>query len=565
MLSAMKNNEKKILNLLASVLLAAATFALFRLILPVGELFVRDYQMREIVLGGYGEADYHIIYSNVILGYLFKGLYSLCRSIAWWELVQLGLVFISLVLITYILLCYTDSKLRWMFSVLINFIFGMRLFHSIRYENTALVLAVAGILLARVSSMDEKKSHRIMGFIAGAVFTVLSGLYSFETCLICYAFYLVYIVIDAIRIWREQQTLAGRLKKGIVHLLRFIFPLGIVYLLFVFSNGAYERNQEWKEWKEYYDTYEALSRKGLPELSEYAAEYEALGWSETDWQLFTGGLFEDDGVFGTEQLKALAGLEEQPGFQWQEIPLGAFFGGFTDHTFGVTALVLFACIFWLLRKKDIPMIVYTFALSVVLFCIYYLCRGFGSIPSMDYVLYGGCTMNFMLYICRKAPEEKLRVDTMQAVAACIACIVLGMHIYMETYNPSILWHKEQYIRDLAEYMEQDTEHIYFIDGNQMENTLAAYNIRLPENVRLLGGGLKNLPISYIENNGTRYDSWLSALIECPNAYLVTDNEIMTFVYYNYFCAHNGDNVGAYCDTQFKDYRFIRYYYNDAEK
>lgn len=565
MLGATKNNGKKILNLSASILLATAALALFRFILPVGELFLRDYQMREIVLGGYGEADYHIIYSNVILGYLFKGLYSLCDSIAWWELVQLGLVFTSLVLITYILLCFTASKLRWTFAVLINFIFGMRLFHSIRYENTALVLAMAGILLIAVSCTDEKRSHRITGFIAGAVFTVLSGLYSFETCLICYAFYLVCFVIDAVHIWRGQEALAGRLKKGIVHLLRSIFPLGIVCLLFVFSNGAYERNQEWKEWKEYYDTYETLHRKGLPELSEYEAEYEALGWSDTDWQLFAGGLFEDDRVFGMEQLKTLAGLEEQPAFKWQEIPVGAFFGGFIDHTFGVTALVLFACIFCFIRKKDIPVIVYTLALSVILFCLYYLCRGFGSIPSMDYVLYGGCTMNFMLCICRKVPEENLRADTMQAVAACIACIILGVHVYMETYNPAVLWHKEQYIRDLAEYMEQDTEHIYFIDGNQMESMLAAYNIRLPENVRLLGGGLKNLPIGYIENEGTRYDNWLLALIECPNAYLVTENEMMTFVYYNYFCAHNGGNVGAYCDTQFKDYRFIRYYYNDTDK
>ncbi len=565
MLTATKNNGKKILNLSVSVLFAVAALAIFRFVLPVRELSLRDYQMREIVMGGYGQADYHILYSNVLLGYLFKGLYSICDSFAWWELVQLGLVFISLVLITYILLSFIDSKLWWAFAVLINFIFGMRLLHSIRYENTALALGMAGILLTAVSNADEKKSHRITGFAAGTVLMVLSGLYSFETCLICYAFYLVYFVIDTIQIWRGQGIPTDRLKKNIAYLLRFILPLGIVCLSSVFSDRAYKKNQEWKEWKEYYNTYEELRLNGLPDISVYEDVYETLGWSETDWQLFVGKLFEDDSVFGIEQLKVLAGLEEQSAIKWQDIPMEAFFGGFVDHAFGVTALVLFACIFWFISKRDIPVILYTLALPVISFGVYYLCSGFGSIPSMDYVLYGGCTMNLILYICRRAPEENLKADIMQAMVACIACIILGIHVYTETYNPAVLWHKEQYIRDLAQYMEQDMEHIYFIDGNQMEQTLAAYNISLPENVRLLGGGLKNLPISYIENEGTGYDNWMLALIECPNAYLVTEDDLMVFVYYNYFRAHYGDNVGVYCDMQFKNYKFVRYYYSDTDK
>lgn len=543
--------------IIATIFLTTCSFILFYFLLSGGGMYIHDYQMKNIIMGVYGHADSHIVYSNTILGALFKTLYRLNDDIKWWEIVQLSTSFISLNIITYFVIKNMKSKISWCFVILINIVFGMNLFHYIRYENTAIVLCAAGIVINLCSSKELNSKKRMIGFIIAIFFILISALYSFAACIIGLGFSVIDVIINIINISKFEIKKSEKIKKIINTLLRlstFIFIACCVYFI---SYASYHNNKEWATWNDYFYTYKTLYDNVETQKINYNDAREVLNWSENDWQVFKIGIFDDYNFFTKY---SMAKLNEKASDKFK-IDIVACFNVITENSFGVVALIFLIVSFFVINRKDVLKISYIllFSISVVIFAEIF--KEMLKMASLNNVVYCGILIELLLFLTEKSNTDGLftQVNNTQIIFSCVISILLGIHMYMENYTLPIK-NEEQQIYKLMEYMEKNEDKIYFIDISKNERMYSSYNIQIPENVKMLGSGLKNLPICYTYKDAD-YDGNNFELLLEDDVYFVTEDGLMPFVYYNYYFEHY-DNVDVYCDFKIGKYQVIRFFINE---
>lgn len=543
--------------IIVTIFLTTCSFILFYFILSGGGMYIHDYQMKNIIMGVYGHADSHIVYSNTILGALFKTLYRLNDDIKWWEIVQLSTSFISLNVITYFVIKNMKSKISCCMAILINIVFGMNLFHYIRYENTAIVLCAAGIIINFFCKKELNSRKRLSGFIIAIFFILISALYSFEACTIGLIFSLIDVIIDIVNINKKEEKKYEKYKQIGISLFRLLFFIFVACGVYFVSYVSYKNNEAWATWDDYFCTYESLYDNVESKKINYNDASEVLNWSENDWQIFKIGIFDDSNFFTRD---CMANLNERANDKFK-INIEAYLNVITENSFGVLALIFLIVSFFVINKRDAFKILYILSFSIVVIIYVDFFDNTLQIVSANNIVYCGVLIEVLILLIEKSNTDGLftQINNIQIFFSCFISILLGIHMYIDNYTLPIK-NEEQRIYKLMDYMEQNEDKIYFIDISRDEEIYSSYNIQIPDNVKLLGSGLKNLPISYMYKENAYNGNCFELLLE-DDIYFVTDDAIMPFVYYNYYFEHY-ENVGVYCDFKVDEYQIIRFFYNE---
>ena len=209
-------------------------FAVMAWLLPLGFEENDDVMMAMIANGTYsGAPDYHLVYINVLYGWVLAGLYGLTRAIEWYTLSFAVLHVLSMSVLSYCLITM-PNRARWekILWLIILYVLWARIIVALQFTTTAGLVCMAGcVLLLR----ESKKARWI-----GVAMVIIAALIRF------WAAGLVGLLMAPIIVYTYR--LEWRKYIAVVVMLTAVVGCRVA------NQKIYDRDPEWK----YYRTYNLL-------------------------------------------------------------------------------------------------------------------------------------------------------------------------------------------------------------------------------------------------------------------------------------------------------------------
>lgn len=182
-------------------LLNICFFILMAYILPIQYEVNDDYWMCMIANGIYsGNPDEHLVFINVIIGYILKFLYSKFNIIEWYTLFLSFVQIISFTTILYVV-CTNIKKngnfIRWLFFLFV-YLFWCKLICYFQFTTIAGVSCLSGCL---VFLSKKKKEAKFLG----CILIIVSFLIRYQaTCLIILLLFPIAMSKDGLRLIKSN-------------------------------------------------------------------------------------------------------------------------------------------------------------------------------------------------------------------------------------------------------------------------------------------------------------------------------------------------------------------------
>lgn len=267
-----------------------------------------DILMSHFVDGSMAVKQSRMMFINIIVGTLFKGLYTLIPAASWYALLQYAMIFAGFTAMTWILLQRWEHVPAIVLSVAVISFFGLDAYIRLQFTKTTAVAAVFGVMLMIYALGEEKgtKSRRI-SMLVGIILALFGGMYRYGEML----------AAGAIVCWMIIDPMAEAIKRGngTKEKLRRAFdtvkPFILFFLLFAVIlaiNFAAYRDKEWEDYYEYNEAHSKVLDLGTPDYDEYKEEYSSLGISETLSELINSWNFYDPDKLDTDTFLKLAAL-----------------------------------------------------------------------------------------------------------------------------------------------------------------------------------------------------------------------------------------------------------------
>ena len=192
-----------------------------------------DTHLAMISEGVYGSREAHLIYINIILGYLYKIMLCILPSIRWYSVIQYLFIFISFTGITYVILKRKHGRLLSTLFVSACF---YELYISLQYTKTSAFVASAGyvLLFEYLKTTDmEKKERKLL--VTGTILLAFSFMLRDTAFLMITPFWGLAALYD---IYKK--------KKIKNYILTFIPAFIIIAMAYCANTVAYDSDPEWR-------------------------------------------------------------------------------------------------------------------------------------------------------------------------------------------------------------------------------------------------------------------------------------------------------------------------------
>lgn len=267
---------------LKSVVLNIGVFCLL-LIFFKPTLKSDDYYLGEIIYGSVsGVYDVHLVYNNVLLGYLIKFLLCMFPKVAWYTILQIIFIFYAFTLLTYWILKKNLPRYSIILELIILIVFGYECYIRITFTKTAAVLIAVGFVCL-FWDIDESKNR--MRVCIPPLFCIFLGLLYRKTVL-----YSVLAILVGIVLMKVIFVLA---ERKIEKALRIVFISGTFIFSILITNmvltkfNYYVYTQD-KEWSQYFDNNRSKSKivdHTTNNYEEFEDEYLRIGVTANDLSL----------------------------------------------------------------------------------------------------------------------------------------------------------------------------------------------------------------------------------------------------------------------------------------
>ena len=281
-----------------------------------------------IAEGAYGVREPHLIYTNIILGRIYRALYTLCPVIRWHSILQYIFLFTAMCALTTILLKPRGRFFCHIFSSGISFLpiflllsISYEAYVSLQYSKTAaLVSAIGYICLLYTFRPDwstnaaddcikpsaDDASTRILA----CIFLIYGMLLRDSSFMLATLLLIPIGIFVLVKFCKKNTRKSAQIKVFI----GFFTAIGCLFLLFIYvDRAAYDKDAAWKDFMEYNGTRMQLLdyRYDLLDYNRYGSRLEGMGVSENDALLYLTWQFGDDQVLSTEKMEEI--LSGAPG------------------------------------------------------------------------------------------------------------------------------------------------------------------------------------------------------------------------------------------------------------
>lgn len=240
-----------------------AFFAVMAMVLPLSFEENDDIVMAMIANGTYsGVPDFHLVYINVIYGYVLTLLYGLLPAIEWYTLSFAVLHIVSMSVLAYCVLT-TPNRAQWerILWLIILYVLWARIIVALQFTTTAGLTCLAGCMLLLRESKQARWSGVVLVGIAALIRFMAAGLVGLL---------MAPIIVYTYRLnWRKYMAI--------------IVMLAAVVGGRVVNKMAYDSDPEWKYYREYNQLRAQLNDN--PNAHKLQPEELPVGVDSTDYKL----------------------------------------------------------------------------------------------------------------------------------------------------------------------------------------------------------------------------------------------------------------------------------------
>lgn len=267
-----------------------------------------DFLISNFVNGAITEKSSRLIFINIIIGTLLKGLYTFAPAVPWYALLQYTMLFASFTAITWILLQRYERAPALMLAIGIISIFGLDAYICFQFTKTTAVATVSGVMLIFYSLSKEKRTNgRRFPMSIGIILALLGGMYRYHEFLAAGAV-ISWIMIDPLTdAIKSGESVKDKFRRAFDTVKPFILLLLLFAAARVIDNAAY-KSPEWAEYKEYSKARVQVLDHGTPSYDTYEDGYKALGISRDFFTRIYSWNFYDPDKFDTETFYNIAAL-----------------------------------------------------------------------------------------------------------------------------------------------------------------------------------------------------------------------------------------------------------------
>ena len=401
-----------------------------------------DFLISNFVNGAISEKSSRLIFVNIIIGTLLKGLYTLVPSAPWYALFQYAMLFASFTAIAWILLQRYERAPALLLTIGTISVFGLDAYICLQFTKTTAVATVSGIMLMFYSLGKEKGTKcRRLPMTIGIILALLGGMFRYHEFLMAGAV-ICWIIIDPLT---DVAKLNVEAKNKLHRFFDTIKPFVLLLLLFgavrVIDNAAY-RDTEWAEYKEYSKARVQVLDHGTPSYDMYEDGYKALGISRDFFtRIYTWNFYDPD-KFDTEtfyNIAALRGERKLIGGDTAVIDFFPICAPTLIREWCFAGLVLIAAVWLLFGRHDLRAIISILLSASVCLClfIYFFLSERWGVYRVDYGIILALAVVILWYI----PGGKTHKWQISTAAILIFTIALQC-IYMSEWKDSFTYYRD---------------------------------------------------------------------------------------------------------------------------
>jgi hypothetical protein len=253
-----------------------------------------DVGMAQIVSGvTTGAPSAELIFSNIVIGSVLKFLYGLTDRVNWYTLYLLGAHFVALTGLLWAFLRLQPSRMAVILFALLFVEFEVALLLRLQFTSTAILTAVSGIAL--ILSHDDVSGQRSrLALVSGGALIVLAGLIRPDA--------MYYAIVLLLPLLAYEAAFFRRWRPFVAIGLSVVIAAGAA----AFDDWHYRSDPAWREFMAY-----NRARAFIHDLPIVTYEhntrffFDRVGWSYTDWGMFTNWFFTDRETFSRERLETI--------------------------------------------------------------------------------------------------------------------------------------------------------------------------------------------------------------------------------------------------------------------
>lgn len=275
-----------------------------------------DFVMASILSGAYngGEPDPHMIFVNVLIGYILIPFYKLFPQISWYFIFQLALLFVSFVMASYMLIEKNGRAVGGMLAVMLLTLFADDAYILMQFTKTASVAVMCASIVFVWSLFAGRK--KILT-VASGLLCLAGTMLRFLSIYLAGGFLLVILAVEFFRLYQKREGKAW-VRKGAVIALCGAALIGASYLCREINSMSYRNSEEYSEFMRFNSLRSRVVDAADKGYAAYREEMEELDISENDYWLLRRWSFADEEVFTREKLeqvgKVLAAHKEAKPF-----------------------------------------------------------------------------------------------------------------------------------------------------------------------------------------------------------------------------------------------------------
>lgn len=480
-----------------------------------------DFGMGVIAIGGYGTDSSHLIFSNILLGWILKLFYLIIPVINWYIVLQ----YIAVAVCYSVVETFIENKrgnlaasitciLLWIFVIYDEIRF-------IQFTRTAYLLSIVGFLLLVESCRDEKKSNAIIGYIL-----ITIGFLYRPQCFWLTAIYIAGFLFS---------YLFGS-KKTIVkeYVIRFAFIFILTGSLFLMDKLVYSVDEGWKEYTNYNQARAEVLDYGFPDYETNREKYEEIGVSPNDILTMSQWTLNDTDIITSDLLKSIGNIKEERLITFDEIKTNLFSfckSEKNNNLFWISIIGIFLLFY---NKRKMLGVVICFISTILFSYLYYVGR---VLPRVEFGIWIAiiCIVSYQLikdneYVktSRKESIKKVIIKKAgKAMALVIACLCILMNAL--SMRESNLY--DNSVTNFINYMSENDNNVYMLDILTFTGTCYSYKPYLSVDKKFLGnfifsGGCESgSPLLDNKVKELGLDNPIKDLLYKDNMYYVTNRDI----------------------------------------
>lgn len=484
-----------------------------------------DETMNFIAAGAYGkEYSQYLIFSNIIYGYLLKGLYYIFPNINCYLAMMLGLDVLAFTFLTIALAKQFTIEGLFTVSVLINALLTPRFYSELQFTKNASLYAIVGffVYLMYVKDEPDRKTYNRRMRLIGMVFMILSVLVRWQCFFLNLPIAGITYLLLCLHMLAEKDD-----WKECVHLRELICIVAIVMVLLGIQRLAYS-SEEWKEYQRYYTVLARVQDYG--EL-QFDSNQENVGVQQSEIDMLKRWDWADTDRFTIQHLCEIAeakGITYNGSVSVKHI----WYKMLETNTYGIYIWLTVAILAVTLTKNKLLFIQQLF-FGLLLFCYFGF---FAHLYRITNRVTLGIWVSVVLFTIGLSVLYLPKKYEVGWAACCLSVIVivvaLGVNYrYYDVEKGKQIVEKVSSTSLVLNTMKTYEDSVFFLDSlsflTEKTDNLIVLDTRYQDyfdNIFMLGGWLVHSPVvnSKYERSGIRNP--FETMLQNENAYYVGDME-----------------------------------------